>query len=53
MSVKSSLALEKPAAQIKDSPSLSVGLATAKLLDIKSEMEQIWQASPSAGLIQQ
>ena len=40
LSGKSSSASEKPAACIDDSPSPSVGLAAAKLLDIEPEMER-------------
>jgi hypothetical protein len=40
MSAKSSSASEKPAARIDDSPSPSVGLAAAKLLDVEPEKER-------------
>jgi hypothetical protein len=40
MSAKSSSASEKPAACIDDSPSPSVGLAAAKLLDVEPEKER-------------
>ena len=40
ISEKSSSASEKPAARIDDSPSLSVGLAAAKLLNVEPEKER-------------
>jgi hypothetical protein len=40
MSAKSSSASERPAARIDDSPSPSVGLAAAKLLDVEPEKER-------------
>ena len=40
MSAKLSSASEKPAARIDDSPSPSVGLATAKLLNVEPEREE-------------
>jgi hypothetical protein len=40
MSAKSSSASEKPAARIDDSPSLSIGLAAAKLLNVEPEKER-------------
>ena len=53
MSAKLSSASEKPAACIDDSPSPSVGLAAAKLLDIEPEKERWWGSCRDTGLSQE